>query len=123
MAGTAGPTVTSGGKRPVREVRTAAAAALHPIDVCGRAVVVGLVTAGGGQPATVALVVRRRRRKLRALANLEPALRVPDVEPLDEEKDERRLLVADRGLGHVVYIVDQHAVPKVEHDGKRHTIH
>jgi len=94
-------------------------------DLGTRCVTIPLATAGavGWGCAIGALLLRRRRRKLRAASAIEPALQIPELPDAPAEKSERRLLVVDRGLGHVVYIVDAHTVPKVEHDGKRHTVH
>lgn len=95
-------------------------------DLGTRCVTIPLATAGavGWGCALGALLLRRRRRKLRAASAIEPTVQIPELPPdAPTEKSERRLLVCDRGLGHVVYIVDAHTVPKVEHDGKRHTVH
>jgi hypothetical protein len=95
-------------------------------DLGTRCVTIPLATAGAlGWGAAIAAIVvrRRRRRRLAAPPRQEAELpyRIPELPDLPPE--ERRLLVCDRGLGHVVYIVDAHTVPKVEHDGKRHTVH
>lgn len=77
---------------------------------------------GGWGVAIAALVARKRRRRKQALA-AEPEPVLPEPSPTQSDKSEPRLLVCDRGLGHVVYIVEGRPVPKVEHDGKRHTLH
>lgn len=66
---------------------------------------IGVATGGWGL-ALAALVRRRRRRAAE-----------PEIVPAP------RFLEADRGLGHVSYIVSSKGVPKVEHDGKHHTLH
>ncbi|MBI2389897.1 MAG: hypothetical protein HYV09_09915 [Deltaproteobacteria bacterium] len=76
------------------------------------------VSAAVGWGLAVAVIVRRRRK--RRAAPIEEEL-APTV--VEQRKSEPRLLVADRGLGHVVYIVERKGVPKVEHDGKHHTLH
>ncbi len=96
-------------------------------DLGTRCVTIPLASAGalGWGLAIAALVVRRRRRRQRLR---EVAAAAPELQELPEAAEppadtEDRLLVCDRGLGHVVYIVEGRAVPKVEHDGKTHTLH
>jgi hypothetical protein len=72
----------------------------------------------------VAGVLVARRRRARRVERETRILIAPDVGPLGAaEGDAARLLVCDRGLGHVVYIVEGRGVPKVEHGGKQHTLH
>lgn len=98
-------------------------------DLSHRYVTVPLVlaTATGWALAIAAFwaVARRRRRKLaRARRAERHAYEEREiVEAPEPRTSEPRLLVCDRGLGHVVYIVEGKSVPKVEHDGKRHTLH
>ncbi len=105
-------------------------------DVARRFVTVPLAVAavvGWGLAAWAAVVVLRRRRQRRARSGTRPAIVTAEsfefppafsmVNPLEPKTSEPRLLVCERGLGHVVYIVERKSVPKVEHDGKRHTLH
>ncbi len=102
-------------------------------DLSHRYVTVPLVlaTATGWALAITGLwvVARRRRRKLararraERTAHEEREEREIVEQPEPSSTSEPRLLVCDRGLGHVVYIVEGKGVPKVEHDGKRHTLH
>lgn len=95
-------------------------------DLGTRCVTIPLATAGAlGWGLAIAAVVRRRRRRRErdaVAAEASEALQLPELPEPPPDK-EGRLLVCDRGLGHVVYIVEGRAVPKVEHDGKRHTLH
>jgi hypothetical protein len=98
-------------------------------DLTTRCVTLPLgIGAGAGWLVAIGALVARRRRKSRARASLvaetelpAPALDPPSLDP--GNKSEPRLLVCDRGLGHVAYIVAGKAVPNVEHEGKRHTLH
>lgn len=95
-------------------------------DLGTRCVTIPLASAGalGWGLALAAIVVRRRRRqRLRDEPTAENELLLPEVAEPPQPDKEGRLLVCDRGLGHVVYIVEGRAVPKVEHDGKTHTLH
>jgi len=69
---------------------------------------------------------KRRRedlfRKFREEAHAE-AMQAAAARADAEHGEHARLLVVERGVGHVVYIVEQKAVPKVEHDGEVHTLH
>lgn len=81
----------------------------------------GIGAAAGWLVAIGALVARRRRRtRARAMMTEAP---LPEPSPQQSDKSEPRLLVCDRGLGHVAYIVSGKPLPKVEHEGKRHTLH
>ena len=86
-------------------------------DVGTRCVTIPLASLGalGWGAALAALVVRRRRK--RALAAAAPSVQTPELDSANEH-----LIVCDQGLGHVVY-VQAHTIPKVEHEGKRHTVH
>jgi hypothetical protein len=64
---------------------------------------------------------RRRKKKRAEAADAEEHAQVMDSLPA--AKPSSRLIVTDRGVGHVVYLITGKGVPKVEHDGKRHTLH
>lgn len=80
------------------------------------------IGAGAGWAVAIGAVFARRRRKKRVPV-AETMRALPEPSPEESDKSEPRLLVVDRGLGHVAYIVEGKAVPGVEHDGKRHTLH
>ncbi len=101
-------------------------------EVTRRWVTQPLVVAGivGWLLAVTALVLGARRRRRKALANARTlddearALLLREAaERADEEHAVGKLLVVDEGVGHVVYMVERPRVPKVEHDGKMHTLH
>jgi len=71
------------------------------------------IGATAGWAIALLSIVRRRRRRAQAAA----------FEPEFVSAKGPRLIEADRGLGHVVYVVERKEVPKVEHDGKHHTLH
>jgi MYXO-CTERM domain-containing protein len=92
-------------------------------------------TSAGWALVAVGLVVAWRRRKRRnqdllrrfreevALDLRAEAIAAAAVRAEVEHGEHARLLVVEQGAGHVVYIVEQKAVPKVEHDGEVHTLH
>jgi hypothetical protein len=94
-------------------------------DVGSRCVTIPLtIGAVAGWGAALLAFVARRRRKRRIAERREAAAIEPTiVEPSPRTRSQPRLLMCDRGLGHVVYIVERKPVPNVEHDGKRHTLH
>ena len=108
-------------------------------DLSTRCVTLPLgVGAGAGWVVAIGALIARRRRKFRRVSGLTPAAspgvkerawpepaQSDDAQPADKPIDtsEPRLLVCDRGLGHVVYVVEGKPLPGVEHDGKRHTLH
>jgi hypothetical protein len=92
-------------------------------DVGHRYVTVPLVaSAVAGWAAAIGIWAARRRKKRRAEAR-ELEEQQAMIETLPEAKPSSRLIVTDRGVGHVVYLITGKGVPKVEHDGKRHTLH
>jgi hypothetical protein len=94
-------------------------------DVGTRCVTLPLAASGVlGWGVAIGAIVARRRKKQRLLrARRDEEKPLPEPSPTQSDKSEPRLLVCDRGLGHVVYIVERKAVPAVEHEGKRHTLH
>ncbi len=94
-------------------------------DVGTRCVTIPLATgaAAGWGLALGTWVARRRRKKQKKPKPVEATPMLPEPSPTESDKSEPRLLVCDRGLGHVVYIVEGKRVPGVEHEGKRHTLH
>lgn len=89
-------------------------------DVTRRFVTTPLVVAGGVGWTVAALAVfvawRRRRRAK------EPSRDLAHVAD-GKRASEKKLVVVDEGVGHVVYMVERPPVPTVEHDGKMHTLH
>lgn len=78
---------------------------------------------GWGVAVAVFSARLRKRRKLRRVEPEAPA-GLEEREVVEQpEPAEPRLIVCERGAGHVLYIVEGKGVPKVEHDGKRHTLH
>jgi hypothetical protein len=93
-------------------------------DVGTRCVTMPLgIGAGAGWAVALSAIVARRRRRKKKAPPAEAMKPLPEPSPVESDKSEPRLLVCDRGLGHVVYIVEGKPVPKVEHEGKRHTLH
>ncbi|MGZ3418729.1 MAG: peptidase MA family metallohydrolase [Polyangiales bacterium] len=94
-------------------------------DVGHRYVTIPLVaSAVAGWTAAAAVIWIARRRKKRKAEAL--AIELPEEQPVAVVPAQRaasRLIVTDRGEGHVVYIIAGKGIPKVEHDGKRHTLH
>jgi hypothetical protein len=92
-------------------------------DVGTRCVTLPLAASGvvGWGVAIAAVVARRRKKKKLDVPARHDVM--PEPSPTESDKSEPRLLVCDRGLGHVVYIVERKSVPAVEHEGKRHTLH
>jgi hypothetical protein len=92
-------------------------------DVGHRYVTVPLVASAiaGWAVALGIWAARRRKKKLAEAPVVEEQEQV--IETLPAAKPSSRLIVTDRGVGHVVYLITGKGVPKVEHDGKRHTLH
>lgn len=81
------------------------------------------IGAGAGWAVAIGAIVARRKRRHKKARVAEMQKPLPEPSPEQSDKSEPRLLVCDRGLGHVVYIVEGKPVPGVEHEGKRHTLH
>jgi hypothetical protein len=94
-------------------------------DLAHRYVTVPLVATGaaGWSLAIGVWALRRRKKKRAETETLDAELMPPELPEPAAPRSSSRLLVCDRGVGHVVYIVAGKGVPKVEHDGKRHTLH
>jgi hypothetical protein len=90
-------------------------------DVGHRYVTVPLVASAiAGWAVALGVWAARRRKKKKVEAEVE---QVQEIESPPASKQSSRLIVTDRGVGHVVYLITGKGVPKVEHDGKRHTLH
>lgn len=93
-------------------------------DVGHRYVTVPLVASAiAGWAVALGVWAARRRKKKKAEEPLASTEQEPVIETLPAAKPSSRLIVTDRGVGHVVYLITGKGVPKVEHDGKRHTLH
>jgi hypothetical protein len=72
------------------------------------------------------VLVRRKRARDAAKEDEREPSEVPLVEAVRRADAERRdvpkLIMVEEGAAHVVYVVEGR-VPKIEHDGKVHTLH